>query len=256
MAPTIPLKTITVRGACPLDCPDTCATLTDVDPETGRALRFYGDPDHPITQGWLCAKMRPYLERVYAEDRILHPLRRVGPKGGGEWERISWDEALGEISSRWKAIIAEDGPAAIYPYWYSGTLGLVDLIVAGTRFWNRLGASRPVGDLCDGAATEALAATVGGYLGADPRDVLHSRLILLWAHNPASTQLAVRAALENAEKKRSAQTSGEREGKRTQKTRGGDPFFSSCETSGRPPPAARRLLFPLPRRPSRTGRRL
>ena len=187
MAATIPLQTITVRGACPLDCPDTCATLTDVDLDTGRAVRFYGDPDHPITQGWLCAKMRPYLERVYAPDRILHPMRRVGPKGDGGWERISWDDALGEIASRWKAIIAEDGPAAIYPYMYSGSLGLVELIVAATRFWNRLGASRPVGDLCDGAATEALAATVGGYLGADPRDVLYSKLVLLWAHNPSST---------------------------------------------------------------------
>ena len=187
MATTIPLKTVTVRGACPLDCPDTCATLTDVDVATGRAVKFYGDPDHPITQGWLCAKMRPYLERVYAPDRLLHPLRRVGPKGGGGWERITWDEALAEIAGRWKAIIAEDGPAAIYPYMYSGSLGLVELIVSGSRLWNRMGASKPVGDLCDGAATEALRATVGGYYGTDPRDVRHSKLVLLWGHNPAST---------------------------------------------------------------------
>ena len=187
MAATIPLQTITVRGACPLDCPDTCATRTDVDVATGKAVRFYGEPDHPITDGWLCAKMRPYLERVYDPERILHPMRRVGPKGGGEWARISWDEAFGEISSRWKAIITEDGAAAILPYMYSGSLGLVELNVAGSRLWNRLGSSALVGDLCDGAAKEAVKATIGGYLSPDPRDVLHSKLVLIWAHNPATT---------------------------------------------------------------------
>src|ERR1044071_1327348 len=85
-----------VRGACPHDCPDTCATVTEV--RGGRAVRFYADSEHPITQGWLCAKVRPYLERVYHPERLTYPQRRVGPKGGGEWERISWDEAIGEIA--------------------------------------------------------------------------------------------------------------------------------------------------------------
>src|SRR6476660_3416459 len=115
-------KRIVVRGACPHDCPDTCATLTEVDIATGRAVKFSADPDHPITQGWLCAKVRPYLEHVYHPDRLQHPLRRVVPKGAGEWERITWDEAIGEISSRWQAFIAEYGAAAIQPYSYSGTL--------------------------------------------------------------------------------------------------------------------------------------
>ncbi len=88
-----------VRGACPHDCPDTCATLTEVDEATGRAVRFYADKDHPVTQGWLCAKVRPYLERVYHPDRLLYPLRRVGPKGSHTFERISWDDAIGEIVS-------------------------------------------------------------------------------------------------------------------------------------------------------------
>src|SRR5690242_18332821 len=120
-------SSIVVRGACPHDCPDGCATLTEV--RDGQAVRFSGDPNHPVTQGWLCAKVRPYLERVYDPNRLLHPLRRVGDKGGGEWTRISWDDALDEIRDRWQAIIAEHGAAAILPYSYSGTLGLVEMAV-------------------------------------------------------------------------------------------------------------------------------
>src|SRR5690242_5310872 len=114
-----------VRGACPHDCPDTCATLTEV--RDGRAVSFAADPDPPITQGWLCAKVRPYLDRVYSPDRLLHPLRRVGPKGADQWQCSSWDEAIAEITVRWQAIIAEHGGASILPYSYSGTLGLLQL---------------------------------------------------------------------------------------------------------------------------------
>ena len=126
-----------VRGACPHDCPDTCATLSEV--QDGRVVRFIADPDHPITQGWLCAKVRPYLQRVYAEDRLLYPQRRSGPKGSDRWERITWDNALYEITSRWKSIIAEYGGRAILPFlqWH---LGLVENIVASSRLWNRMGA--------------------------------------------------------------------------------------------------------------------
>ncbi|MGH9055203.1 MAG: molybdopterin-dependent oxidoreductase, partial [Acidimicrobiales bacterium] len=136
---TVVLGRSVVRGACPHDCPDTCATLTEVDTATGRAVKFSADPDHPITQGWLCAKVRPYLEHVYHPDRLQCPLRRVGPKGAGEWERITWDEAIAEIASRWQAIIAEYGASAIQPYSYSGTLGLVQNKVSADRLWNRMG---------------------------------------------------------------------------------------------------------------------
>jgi anaerobic selenocysteine-containing dehydrogenase len=178
-------KTRLVRGACPHDCPDTCATLTEV--QDGRAVRFYAEPDHPITQGWLCAKVRPYLERVYHPDRLTHPLRRVGPKGGGAWEQISWDDAIAEITDRWKAIIAEYGAAAILPYSYSGTLGLLQLGICNARLWNRLGASGLERSICGAAAEAAVEATLGARWAPDPADVLHSRLILLWGHNPAST---------------------------------------------------------------------
>jgi anaerobic selenocysteine-containing dehydrogenase len=174
-----------VRGACPHDCPDTCATLTEV--RDGVAVAFRGDPDHPITQGWLCAKVRPYLERVYHPARLQYPMRRVGPKGSGNWQRISWDEAIAEIADRWKSIIAEDGAEAILPYSYSGTLGLLQNLVATTRLFNRMGASQLERTICDAAATAAVLATLGAKWGPDLRDVEQAKMILIWGHNPAST---------------------------------------------------------------------
>jgi anaerobic selenocysteine-containing dehydrogenase len=174
-----------VRGACPHDCPDTCGVVTEV--EGGRAVRFGGDPDHPVTRGWLCAKVRPYLDHVYHPGRLLHPLRRAGAKGEGRWQRISWDEALGEIGSRWKKIIAESGAEAILPYSYSGTLGLVQMGVASGRFWNRLGASRLERSICGAAAEAAVEGTLGKRWSAPYADVAHSRLVILWGHNPVST---------------------------------------------------------------------
>jgi anaerobic selenocysteine-containing dehydrogenase len=175
----------TFHGACPHDCPDTCATNVDV--QDGRAIRFYANPDHPITQGWLCAKVRPYLDRVYHPDRLMYPLERTGPKGSGQWRRIGWDEAIAKIAERWKAIIAEHGGAAILPYSYSGTLGLVENIVAASRLFNRIGASGLDRAICDAAASVAVQSTLGGRWAPDPQDVLESKLILIWGHNPAST---------------------------------------------------------------------
>ena len=176
---------VVVRGACPHDCPDTCATLVEV--RDGRAVGFRGDPDHPITRGWLCAKVRPYLDRVYAPDRLQYPMRRVGGKGSGVWARISWDEAIGEIADRWQGIIAEHGAAAILPYSFSGTLGLLQGSVAGVRLWRRMGTTGLEGSLCGIAAETAVKMTLGALQAPDARDVRHSRLIVIWGHNPAST---------------------------------------------------------------------
>ena len=173
------------RGACPHDCPDTCAVITEV--RDGEAVSFKGDPDHNFTQGWLCAKVRPYLDRVYHPDRLTHPLMRVGPKGSGEWRPISWDDAIAEITGRWKAIIAEHGPTAILPYSYSGTLGLLQTAVSNERFWNRLGASGLERSICGAAAETAVQATLGGRHAPDAIQVLDSKLILIWGNNPAST---------------------------------------------------------------------
>ncbi len=174
-----------VRGACPHDCPDTCGVITEV--RDGRAVAFRGDPDHPVTRGWLCAKVRPYLDHVYHPDRVLYPLRRVGPKGSGQWRRVTWDEAIAEIAGRWKQIIAESGAEAILPYSYSGTLGLVQNAVAAARLWNRLGASQLRRSICGAAAERAVEATLGKRWSPAYANVAHSRLVILWGHNPIST---------------------------------------------------------------------
>lgn len=179
------MELLRIRGACPHDCPDTCGVITEV--QDGKAVYFRGDPDNPVTRGWLCAKVRPYLNHVYHPDRLMYPLRRVGPKGGGQWRRISWPEALSEIAARWQAIVAESGAEAILPYSYSGTLGVVQMIVASARLWNRLGASRLERSICCAAAETAVEATVGKRWSPPYEDVLHSRLVLIWGHNPVSS---------------------------------------------------------------------
>ena len=163
-----------IRGACPHDCPDTCGIMTEV--EDGRAVNFYADPAHPIAEGWLCAKVRPYLDHVYHPERLQYPLQRVGPKGSGQWARISWEAAIAEIASRWQEIIDRYGAAAILPYSYSGTLGLVQMSVTSARFWNRLGASRLDRTICCAAAHYAVAATVGARHSPAYTDIAQSRL--------------------------------------------------------------------------------
>jgi anaerobic selenocysteine-containing dehydrogenase len=179
------MSTSMVYGACPHDCPDTCGVVTEV--VDGRAVNFYGDPDHPVTAGWLCAKVRPYLNHVYHPDRLRHPLRRSGPKGSGQWQPITWDEAIAEIGRRWREIIAAYGAEAILPYNYSGTLGLVQMGVAGTRFWNRLGASQLEHAICGAAAEHAVEMTLGSRHSQPYADVTASELVIIWGHNPVST---------------------------------------------------------------------
>jgi anaerobic selenocysteine-containing dehydrogenase len=177
--------TTLVRGVCPHDCPDTCGVITEV--ADGRAVGFRGDPAHPIAKGWLCAKVRPYLDHVYHPDRLLHPLRRKGPKGAGQWEQVTWQEALAEIARRWKAIIAGYGSEAILPYSYSGTLGMLQMAVSSGRFWNRLGASQLQRSICGAAAEHAVEATLGKRWSPPYADVVHSKLLIIWGHNPVST---------------------------------------------------------------------
>ena len=147
----------TLKVVCPHDCPDTCVMTVDV--EDGRAVGLGGDPEHRFTAGFLCAKVNHYLERVYSPDRVLHPLRRVGKKGEGKFERVSCDEALDEIAARLKAI---DDPESILPCSYAGTMGMVQYSSMDRRFLHRLGASLLDRTLCSSAGKYGMKASLGG----------------------------------------------------------------------------------------------
>lgn len=176
-----------VQGACPHDCPDTCAWRVTV--RGRRAVALHGDPDHPITRGGLCAKVNHFIERAASSDRILYPRRRSGPKGAGRFERISWDVALDEIASRFREIIGRDGAEAVLPYSYLGTQGLLQCHAMSQRFFNRLGATRLLRSICGGASLAGVAATNGTSLGIMPEDIVLSRHIILWGTNTIVTNL-------------------------------------------------------------------
>jgi len=180
------MNTTTVRAACPHDCPDTCAIRVTV--QDGRAIKVQGDPDHPPTHGALCTKVSRYPERTYHPERVLHPLKRSGPKGSGQFTRVSWDEALSDIAARLKLIDARD-PQAIVPYSYAGTMGLVQGESMAARFFNKLGASLLDRTICSSAGGEALAATYGGKVGMHLEFYAESRLILIWGSNSIASNL-------------------------------------------------------------------
>jgi anaerobic selenocysteine-containing dehydrogenase len=175
----------TVVGACPHDCPDTCSILTTV--EDGKAIAVRGNPDHPFTRGRLCVKVNNYEERVYSDKRVLYPLKRVGPKGSRQFQRISWDEALETIVTRWKSIIAEHGAQAILPYSYLGTQGIINGLNVGDPLFNKLGATVSERTFCDSGSCTAYMMTIGPTPGVDPESFVHSKYILLWACNTLGT---------------------------------------------------------------------
>jgi anaerobic selenocysteine-containing dehydrogenase len=161
-----------------------------VEVENGRAKRVSGDPDHPPTQGFLCTKVTRYLERVYNPDRLLYPMQRIGAKGEGRFERIGWDEALDTIARRFREISAsEDGPEAILPYSYGGTMGIVNSGSMDRRFFNRLGASKLARTICSAAGGDAMNYTVGSKIGTDMENFHRARLIVLWGTNTLSSNI-------------------------------------------------------------------
>ncbi len=177
-----------VRAACPHDCPDTCAMLVTV--ENGRAVRVAGDPLHPVTRGFLCTKVNNYEQRTYSPERIQTCLKRTGPKGTGQFAAISWDEALDTIAARFRDIAASaDGPTAILPYSYAGTMGLLQSESMDRRFFNRLGASQLDRTICASAGTAGYVATVGGKIGFDPQQIRHAKLIILWGTNTLTSNV-------------------------------------------------------------------
>ncbi|WP_246316066.1 molybdopterin-containing oxidoreductase family protein [Tepidicella baoligensis] len=175
-----------ILGACPHDCPDTCSFVTQV--VDGVAVKVQGNPAHPQTGGVLCTKVSRYTERTYHPQRVLTPLRRIGPKGHGRFEPVGWDEALDDIAARLKAIATRD-PQAILPYSYAGTMGLVQGESIAARFFHRLGASRLDRTICASAGAAGLEYTLGGKLGMRVEFFAESRLILIWGSNSIGSNL-------------------------------------------------------------------
>ena len=182
----------TVHAVCSHDCPDSCGVLVTVDTASGRAIKVQGDPAHPVTRGFLCGKVAKYLDRVYAPDRLLYPMRRkVGvaktPLVRGReleaFERISWDDALDEIAAKLSAISREFGPESILPYSYAGTIGQLGFGSMDRRFFYRLGASQLDRTICSTAGGTALTSVYGIRLGTSPQDFAHSKFIIAWGAN-------------------------------------------------------------------------
>lgn len=177
----------THHGGCPHDCPDTCSMVFEV--EDGKLTGVRGNPDHPMTNGGLCVKLKDYEKRHYHPDRLLHPMRRTGPKGSKTFERITWDEALDEITDKWKGIIEEHGPEAILPCSYLGHQGLVHGLNGGDAFFNRMGATVMERTFCGEGSCTAWLMTVGPTAGVEPDSFIHSKYIIIWACNVLSTNL-------------------------------------------------------------------
>ena len=189
----------TVRGVCMHDCPDTCAwTITT---EQGKAIELRGDPAHPYTRGSLCEKMDGFLtDVVYNPERVLHPLKRVGPKGEGRFEQVSWDQALDDIAGRLRRIVDQHGGEAILPYNFAGTMGSVQGWSLGKRFFSRLGATNLEHTICGSTAWAGLAATMGTGTGMLPEEIERSRFIVMWGGNPVITNPHGWALVEQARK--------------------------------------------------------
>ena len=186
-----PLATATtVKAVCPHDCPDTCGMVVTVDTATGRAVGLRGDKEHPFTRGFLCQKVNNYLDRVYHPDRLLYPQKRIGRKGEGKFARISWDEAIRTIAAKFAEIAASaDGPQAILPYSYAGTMGKLMYASLDRRFFHRLGASLLDRTICATAGAAGCDITLGTRAMIDPEAAVNCRFIVNWGSNTAATNV-------------------------------------------------------------------
>src|SRR5690606_625798 len=185
-----------VHGTCHHDCPDSCGWTVTVD--QGVAVKLRGNPEHPYSYGELCPKVNRFLDRVYSPDRVLHPLRRVGPKGCGEFERVSWDEALAEIGARLTSIIDEHGGEAVMPFSDARNQSTLALQGISSRFFHHIGATRLLRNICGPTVGAGVAMTNGTGLGGDPTQLEHADLILLWATNTKLTNRHLWPVIERA----------------------------------------------------------
>jgi molybdopterin guanine dinucleotide-containing S/N-oxide reductase-like protein len=198
-----------VHSVCSHDCPDSCGVLVTVN-EEGRAIKVAGDPAHPVTQGFLCGKVAKYLDRVYAPERILFPLRRKagvvkGPLERGReheaFERVSWDEALDAIVARLKSVAEEFGPESILPYSYAGTIGVLGYGSMDRRFFHRLGASQLNRTICSEAGGVAWNLVYGKKLGTPTEDFRLAKLIIAWGANIHGNNVHLWPMVEQARRK-------------------------------------------------------
>ncbi len=169
-------------STCPMDCPDTCAL--EVEVRDGRVQRLGGSQEDQLTKGFICSKVRRFARRVYHPDRILYPMRRVGRKGSGQFERISWDDAIAEIAARFNEIIRAEGGEAILPYTYGGSNGFFTDESLDNYFFSRIGASRLAKTFCAAPSTEVAVGMYGKMPGVAFEDYVHARCILIWGANP------------------------------------------------------------------------
>jgi anaerobic selenocysteine-containing dehydrogenase len=184
-------------GSCPLDCPDACSWVVTV--EHGRAVRLRGNPEHPFTRGGLCKKVNPWLRHAADPSRLLHPLVRVGAKGEGRFEPVSWDDAIALLADRLTTVIDRDGPEAIWPFVGTGNIGLIQGSGgAGARLWNAIGASRHQISICSVSGWAGLSYTTGSGATVDPEEVVRAGTVLLWGANPLVTHQHLWPLVERA----------------------------------------------------------
>lgn len=187
MESLINIKNGVVPSVCSLDCPDQCGLL--VHKKDGKIVKIDGDPNHPVTKGSICNKVRNMGERLYDPKRLKTPLKRVGPKGEGKFEPISWNEAIETIAGRWKRLISEEGAESILPYSFYGNMGKIHSEGMDRRFFNRLGASQLEQSICSSAGAVGYAYTMGGSFGTDPEEMAETKLFIFWGINAASTNM-------------------------------------------------------------------
>ncbi|OIK16653.1 oxidoreductase [Bacillus sp. MUM 116] len=195
----ITVKNGVVPSVCSLDCPDQCGLL--VHKQDGKIVKIEGDPEHPITKGNICNKVRNMAERLYDSKRVQTPLKRVGQKGEGKFAPISWEEAIATITNQWKTLIKEEGPESILPYSFYGNMGNLSAEGMDRRFFNRLGSSQLDRTICSVAGTIGYDYTMGGSYGTDPADMEETKLFILWGINAVSTNMHQMTIAQKARKK-------------------------------------------------------
>ncbi|MCM3718321.1 molybdopterin-containing oxidoreductase family protein [Fictibacillus phosphorivorans] len=189
-------------SVCSLDCPDQCGLL--LHKKDGRITKVEGDPDHPVTKGFICNKVRNMTERIYDEKRLKYPMKRIGSKGEGKFVRISWEEAIDTITTHWKELLKSDGPESILPYSFYGNMGKLVAESMDRRFFHRLGASQLDRSICNSAGSEGYKYTMGGSYGIDPEETIHTKLFIFWGVNAVSTNMHQATLAQQARKQHDA----------------------------------------------------